>query len=1341
MKLAKIMAHKVQTTVAANNTTITATTTAVVRSENVKRIKFGIASDADLLAISIGKIDKPTFICEYGSVYDPRLGCVQNGMSCETCGGDIWTCPGHVGHIDLTIPIILYHKQTATMLKCFCVKCSRILATREELVAGGVYKSYEKTVLFLSNLSACGYCKTPVPEIRFSISDYTINASYKLKQKRVTKELTPCDIKAIFDMISDCDVETLGLNCTMSHPRNLIKTKFIVIPTCCRPKMMAGDNVCDDDLSIMLVDIIKSNAYILSHPYEEIKTDDDRLAYEKAVQIIKSRTLAYCDNSRGRVTHNTNHKPMTGIKERINRKTGLVRQNLSGKRCNRTARTVIGPDPTLKIDELAVPKEIANTLTRPEIVNHMNIEFLTKLVNSDNGAVSIIRSGEGIINVPRARIQKGTKLEHGDIILRGKSKIPVMDCRMVLMPGDSVLKPNGTITACTIQSVKNIELKIGDVVERYLRDGDPVYLNRQPTLHRNGMLGMRAVIKPGRTLRFNLSITKGLNADFDGDEGNMFVCETLESMAELLHVVNVKEHMLSAQINKPEQVLVQDSLLAAYLMTYRQQKMTRADFMNCLLRTNKYGDFKSSSQQDDFVAADLFSYILPADFCFKSANIEIEDGRIKSGFFDKTTLGSTKNSIIRLLCMEYGKEIAADFIDNIQFVTNAWLEINPFSIGISDCLMMNDERRAEIAAANTKYFLEASAVSKSTSNKLIREMRINMSLNKAKDIGLRIAKEALREDNNFISTVTSGSKGDFFNIAQITGLLGQQNLSSQRPRPTLNNNSRTLVHYPFVITQPEQQYESRGFVSSCFLHGMNPREMWFHAMAGREGIINTALKTASSGYIQRSCDKLNEDLKIEYDGTVRDASGGIHQFIYGNHGYDPANVTFNDNDDNYPEPVDIFRLARRLRSGNKHAPIKKLSCDEIEEIITAARWSCEIPQEIYNSVAVKRERNLREALQRIDGIPSTCFQEFKKYIVDKYHTSRSVPGDCVGIISAQSIGEVQTQSNLNTFHTAGKLQSLGAERFEEILNVPKVAKCPSMNVYFKKRYTSALELRNDVGCTIVGLTLDNVTSSFNININDDDGESNDLLPIIRFNLKKSIIHSVRLSPDTICNAIAATYSDCINCCEPQFMAVEIHLKVPLDYGQVKEIVNELKKIQVCGISGIKCMHIEKDCNDEFYVITEGSNLKQMLRHPLVDIKRLYTNDILETYDCLGIAKTRNMLLNDIKKCVASVNTCHIQLLVDKMTFLGRPASITRYTMKHNAVGPISKATFEQSVDILLDAAFKSDVDHINGVSSAIVTGNRVRIGTGMPNILIDYNKIINNTTPSENFEPITTYYY
>jgi DNA-directed RNA polymerase beta' subunit len=1300
----------------------------------INTIQFGIQSDNDILKRSVCVIDKPTLTIEPGSVYDPRLGCVENNAKCDTCKETVWKCTGHFGHINLNLPIILFYKQTVSMLKIFCFKCHRLLCTKEELDLQGV-RGYDKIINHLSNkISFCGHCNSPHPEIKYDPGDNVITAVYKFKNTLESSILKPEAVKMVFDNIPVEDVAILGVNPQMFHPKNLVLTKFPVIPTCCRPRMVTSDNISDDDLSISLVDIIKTNNLLHKDTNNE-----------KARANLKFKTLTYCDNSRGKAVHNTNHKPMTGIKERITKKTGHVRQNLMGKRCDKTARTVLGPDPTLRLNEVAVPEEIANMLTIPEYVTPLSHAKLTELVNTPGKTSVVIRKNGTRISVPAATIKLGTYLNHGDQLMRDGKCITVTDCKMVIRKDDVIKRPSkdGTGQLKKIPTIlpqkKELVLEIGDKVERFLRDGDFVLLNRQPTLHRNSMQGMKVVVKPGKTLRVNLAIVTGFNMDFDGDEGNIFIQETIESRAELEYNSNAIYNILSSQSNKPEMVIVQDSLLGAYKMTENIQIMSRDHFMQCMMHIDHAYNYVTRLQQirkirnepDVYTTHSLFGFLFPADFHVDYPNLKIKHGVVTSGFFDKSTLKGSKGSLVRVLCMEYGVEITARFIDNIQFLTNGWLNINPFSVGIQDCLIGDRVKKEAIKNITQKYFLEAINVSKSTDHPQIREARVNCSLNKAKDIGLKIAKEALKPDNNFISTVTSGSKGDYFNIAQITGLLGQQNLNGHRPTPTLSNKKRTLIHYPeLIINDPARKYRSRGFIASSFIEGMHPDEMFFHAMTGREGMTKTAMGTATSGYIQRSIVKINEDLKIEYDGTVRDAKKNIYQFAFGNHGFDPSKVNINE-DKSEIYPINIERLAERLNKGDdptndRTNEAEVLTEEEIEQVVNGCSWRSSIPEVMYEQMKMKQDSVLRRELNKVRLVPD-LFEKFKQRIISKYHTSRATPGECVGIIGAQSIGERQTQTTLNTFHTAGKLQQSGVGRLEEILNMSKKIKVKTCTVYFKTKYNSSDELRKAIGCSIVGVHFKDLYKTKPLMWMD--GSS----AVFDFDLNKKIMYTNRVNTYTVAKAISDREEDIFKKCQFNIGPTSIQITFMASEKGFSEYLTALNKILVCGMEGVNAMHFDYE-DGQWLIVTEGSNLKKMLAHPLIDNKRLYCNDFWEVYECLGICAVRKMLFNDLKKVVGGVNTMHIQLLVDKMTYKGKPCSITRYTMRNNDVGPLSKATFEESTDILLAAAMRTEIENNAGVSAAIISGNQPKAGTGFMGLLVDFEKIINEMEKSTDYE-------
>jgi DNA-directed RNA polymerase beta' subunit len=1140
------------------------------------------------------------------TVYDPRMG-TTSGDNCETCSGDAFKCQGHFGYIELNEHIIhpLFYKRVVDILNCFCLKCYRLLLTEEQLNLYGLnkFKNQSRFVKILDKLKKVDICCNQdccfdKPKIRYTPNDDNIIMIYvDRKKNKSVVTMTTNEIKQIFDNISDDDVRLIGFDPTLIHPRNLIISNLPVLPPCDRPYVKADGNICDDDLTMQYIEIIKVNNHLADKTLSESKK-------QKHISTLKFRIKTMFNNSKQQAKLTQNGRPVKGIKERLTGKDGLIRDNLLGKRCfspdtnvllwnanikkigelkvgsfligkdgtkhivehiisgfddmyevtqgengmsykvtidhvlslkhissneyiniplskymkhldyyqenykgyktkhpikwnsskhtldddimykfgrklakemsvynpyipktssikNRlhflagiidyigivdynciripcntnvindlqflcrslgftankimtvlyitgenikhiplkirvvyshsleneyttlsvrkigygkfigikilgtsseflledftvvhncdyTARTVIGPDPTLKMGQLAVPYEMSNVLTVPVHVTEFNIKELQKKMERDE--ILYIRKNGGRFNLKYYK--NGTNLMYGDIIVRNGVHIKVDSNKYKLIKGDSLIRNSELVTKIQY-SGRVYPISVGDIVERKLTDGDIVLLNRQPTLHKASMLAMEVVLRNDsdryknmcmntvpstsikknsgcKTFRFNLAITKGYNADFDGDEMNVHVPQSIEAQTELKYISAVKWNMISPQSSKPNVAIVQDSLLGAYLMTVGNKTMTKTDFFNLANVMDMSPSFvldkikhislvlkKLGKKTSVFTGKNVFSLMLPKDLIYDKKNntdplepvIKIYKGVLYEGALDKTIIGASNNSLIQIMYKEYGPEETSIFIDRIQFATNNWLLKVGFSIGLGDCVITNEKKKQEINDVIEKCYIEVDGIKNMTSHVGIREVRINATLNKAKDIGLRIAKKSLSADNNFLPTITSGSKGDFFNIAQITGLLGQQNLQGKRIPLSLNHGKRSLPHYPLDKLDSAQEYESRGFIASSFIHGLNPRQFYFHAMSGREGVSDTAMGTATSGYMQRSISKLTDDIKIEYDQTVRDVTGRIYQNSYGEFGIDPSCAVKISNE---LQICDVSRLVNRL---------------------------------------------------------------------------------------------------------------------------------------------------------------------------------------------------------------------------------------------------------------------------------------------------------------------------------------------------------------------------------------------------------------------------------------------
>lgn len=412
---------------------------------------------------------------------------------------------------------------------------------------------------------------------------------------------------------------------------------------------------------------------------------------------------------------------------------------------------------------------------------------------------------------------------------------------------------------------------------------------------------------------------------------NIHVPQNYDAMAELMTLASTRYNIMGSQSSKSNISIVQDSLLGAYLMSLRSDIIPRNIYNDILLHGDDWDmnfinqkqlhitkTLRELGKDTDllYTGKGLLSMMLPDDLFYTKktdANprepfVRIYKGVLHEGAYNKSIIGSSHNSLIQILYKEYNEDICIKFINNIQFITNAWLCHYSFTIGLQDCIV-NKGSEDLIRTTVLRHFMEAKNIQDTTQHPRIKEARINAALGRAKDIGMKIARESMDQDNGFVSTVTSGSKGDFFNIAQISGIVGQQNISGHRIEPVLNRGLRTLPHYQFGELELEDEFESRGFIRNSFLKGLNPKEFWFHSMSGREGVSDSAMKTADSGYIHRKMVKVLEDVQVKYDGTVRNSQGSIIQWAYGDDDMNREQMVVLDQTSHM---MDVGRLADKL---------------------------------------------------------------------------------------------------------------------------------------------------------------------------------------------------------------------------------------------------------------------------------------------------------------------------------------------------------------------------------------------------------------------------------------------
>lgn len=887
--------------------------------QEIDHIQFGILSSDDILKISVCELNSPKLVGP-NSVYDPRMGILELNETCPTCHQNSKHCVGHFGHINLNVPVLhpLYHRLILSILKCICFKCSRLLLSEEKLVLNNLFKQsstnrFHSIVKYMDKIDVCSFCDASQPRYIFSTTEKHVYMIFKSNGEIMRIQMFENEIYKIFSNIVPDDIRLLGLNKEIFHPKNLIINVLPVLPPVSRPYVMAEGITCDDDLTLQYLEIIKANVHIGNHKTTEFKK-------QKFIQILKFRIRSLFDNSSEKQKV-SNGRPLKGIKKRLTGKEGIIRNNLMGKRVDKSARSVIGPDPTLCVDEIGVPYDIANTLSYPVYVNQYNFKEVESWIEKDNVNFIIRKNSKNDnirINMKYGTNIFGTKLLYGDVIFRnGKFKMVIVkeNDKFLMQENDIIYRNGKKVENIVANQKRKFELKIGDLVERKLKDGDILLLNRQPTLHRGSMIAQKVRLLPGKTIRLNLAVTSSFNADFDGDEMNLFCPNNIETETELRFLSSVDNFIVNPQSSSANIVLVQDTLLGIYKMTLSDQKdISKSDFMNVIYSIGERGieQFYKKKEYIDKISKGrfLFSLLLPGDFFLRKENnvdpkekiLNIEHGIVKSGALKKGDM----NEIIKLLYIEYDIDTCKEFINHIQFLAMKYLLCIGFSIGIKDCVL---DDRYEIEYGISKSLMKAKS-NETIKNEKIKEIYTTFSLGATRDFGLSIAKKSMKPDNNFITTVESGAKGQFFNIAQITGLLGQQNVNGRRISYSLSNERRSLPHYPIEKNDYDDDniFESKGFIRSCFASGLNPREFYLHSMTGREGITDTAMKTATSGYIQRRMIKVAEDTCITYDGCVRNTSNNIIQFAYGNNYLNPSYTIIKKGK---PLPFDVKRMVER----------------------------------------------------------------------------------------------------------------------------------------------------------------------------------------------------------------------------------------------------------------------------------------------------------------------------------------------------------------------------------------------------------------------------------------------
>ncbi len=847
--------------------------------KRIAAIKFEVLSPQEIRRMSVAKIITPETYDDDGfpidgGLMDLRLGVIDPGLRCKTCGGKAGECPGHFGHIELAAPVIHvgYAKLIAKLLNATCRECGRLLLKdkiRDKFIEeienrkrlGQDYEEIVKEVYRRAKaVKKCPHCGADQIEVKFEKPTFYYEGDHRL---------TPKDIRERLEKIPDEDLPALGLNPKAVRPEWFVLTVLPVPPVTVRPSIILETGQrSEDDLTHKLVDIIRINQRFL----ENKEAGAPQLILEDLWELLQYHVTTYLDNEVSGIppARHRSGRPLKTLAQRLKGKEGRFRGSLSGKRVNFSARTVISPDPCLSINEVGVPKVIAEELTVPLYVTERNI---------DEAREYILRTEH-----PKANY----------VIRPDGRRIRVMD---------------------TNREELAEKIEPGWIVERQLKDGDIVLFNRQPSLHRMSIMAHYVRVLPYKTFRLNPAVCPPYNADFDGDEMNLHVPQSLEAQAEAKILMAVQEHILSPRFGGPIIGGIHDHISGLYLLTRGERKFTREEVMS-IIRPLNIKDLPPPKYVEDgkeyWTGKQIFSLILPditlefkaeicqgCDECKKEecpydAYVIIKNGELVRGTIDEKAVGAFKGIVIDEIVRKYGTEKAREFIDQMTHLAIRAIMFTGFTIGIDDedipqeaieqikeVIAEAEKRVEELIKAYREGNLEPMP-GRSLEETL--EMMIMRELGKARDQAGKIAGKFLGYNNPAVIMAVSGARGSMLNLTQMAACIGQQSVRGERIKRGYTYTNRTLPHFK----PGDLSAKARGFVESSYKRGLNPIEFFFHAMGGREGLVDTAVRTSQSGYLQRRLINALQDLKVEYDGTVKEqTSGTLVQFRYGEDGVDP----------------------------------------------------------------------------------------------------------------------------------------------------------------------------------------------------------------------------------------------------------------------------------------------------------------------------------------------------------------------------------------------------------------------------------------------------------------------
>eukprot|EP00727_Mastigamoeba_balamuthi_P012494 m51a1_g7868 putative beta and beta-prime subunits of dna dependent rna-polymerase (1422) ;mRNA; f:275352-280573 len=1410
-------------------------------------IKFSMLSAAEIMRVgqyqvvntSLYQVNRQPLP---DSVIDPRLGVSDKHSACATCGQRLTDCPGHWGYIRLELPVLNlgYTKQILQILQAICkarhsgpqhraqhptpinrFTCARLMLThaqREPFLRrmrnpksdSHARAAALKSILVLAkkNAVSCPHCgalngtmkkvgtrlvhevykgkgATAMRAREFREVELAEAARYNAQvathADKAQDDLNALRVQSLFSRMAPEDVEALDMDPLGGGPERLVITNVPVPPVCIRPSVAmdgaGGSN--EDDLTVKLMEVVRTNKEIA----KQVLSGGLPAAVVGNWETLELQVAMYINADMPglqpqKAMHGGKMKPIRGLCQRLKGKHGRFRGNLSGKRVDFSGRTVISPDPNLWVWEVGVPLLVAKNMTYPERVTPHNIDYLRSLVR--NGPD--VHPGANYVQSVDGSSKRFLKFGNRDLIAD--------------------------------------RLQVGDVVERHMRDGDIVLFNRQPSLHRISIMAHRARIVPFRTFRFNECCCTPYNADFDGDEMNLHLPQTEEARAEAQELMEIRKNLITPRTGDILIASTQDFLTSAYLLSRKDTFYDRRRFaqlcacigdgaeqvdlppptivkpvelwtgkqlFRVVVRPNMHSpvllntECKSKTYWKDNKDSE---YMCPRDgyVCFRNSEL-------LCGVLDKATLGSgSKNCIWHVLMRDYSPNVAAEAMSRLAKLSARWIGDHGFSIGISDVtpsatLSMRKQHLVEdgykICDRLINEFRQGKLKAQPGMNEeQTLEARLTNELSKIRDKVGEMCLHELHYNNTPLIMSQCGSKGSTINISQMVACVGQQAVGGMRiPNGFIR---RTLPHFPIDSRVPA----AKGFVKNSFFTGLTPSEFFFHTMGGREGLVDGAVKTAETGYMQRRLVKALEDLHIHYDTTVRNSEAVVVQFAYGEDNLDPLSMESADKPVNFgsvmmhvrnraPCPHELPLLPREARDHLEHilatdawasgkvserfiADLRAFfyGCtdkagkrtpgllDKIAEVRARYGLHPELDAgaqqqklEVMPFPDKTREQLLEEEAPHVPGCEHETFFEaeqplsaegapitqgeaiahkinritlsqlqlFVQTCYDRYKKAGAEPGTAVGALAAQSLGEPGTQMTLKTFHFAGVASmnvSLGVPRIREIINATKNISTPIITAALQapKEVVSARIVKARIERTTLGEVCSHIKEVY--------------MPdrvFISVKLDESTLHALQLNINstTVRAAILAHKACKALKIKDKNIAIgsEYKLRVAVPPGSkeqtffsMQKLLRALPDVVVGGIAGANRAVINDLGNGEYNLMIEGQELRRVMCTPGVLGEKTEINHIIVVEQVLGIEAARRVIMSEIKRVMEghgmNIDSRHIMLVGDLMTFKGTILGITRFGLSKMRESVMNLASFERTTDFLFDAVMRFPTYHL-----------------------------------------------